>query len=233
MKKIGLIGGIGPESTIDYYKRIIEAFQDHSPELGYPQIIIYSANMSELMELLTRKEWERLVDWLLQKVVSLQLAGAEVAAIGSNSPHAVFQQLNSRSPIPMISIVEATCSKAQSMGLKRPGLMGTKFTMESDFYKEPFKDKGMDMVVPDEDEQRFIHQKLFSEIELGIFKDSTREELLSIVRKMIERHAIDSLILGCTELPLIMTRDEFGIPFLNTTAIHSEEIVNFCLRAEF
>jgi len=101
--------------------------------------------------------------------------------------------------------------------------------MESDFFQRPFADNEMTVVIPEKEDQELIHHRLFSEIELGFIKDSTREELLSIVKKMIDRHSIDSLILGCTELPLILNKDEFGIPFLNTTAIHAESIVNFCV----
>ena len=161
-------------------------------------------------------------------VVSLHKAGAEFAVIGSNTPHVVFDKVRSSSPIPMLSIVEETRKNAQERGLKKLGLLGTSFTMESDFFKKPFGDNKMEVIVPEKADQELIHHRLFSEIELGIFKDS-REELLSIVKKMIDKHYIDALILGCTELPLILDKDEFGIPFLNTTAIHAESIVNFCV----
>jgi aspartate racemase len=228
MKKIGIIGGIGPESTVDYYKLIIGAFHKKQPDLGYPEIIIYSANISSLMKILEAKDWPGLVDWILQKVVSLQKAGAEFAVIGSNTPHIVFDEVQSRSPIPMLSIVDETRKIAQKKGFKKLGLLGTKFTLGSDFYKKPFENNKMSIFVPDKEDQELIHQRLFSEIELGILKDSTRKELLSIVKKMIEMHNIEAVILGCTELPLILTKDEFGISFLNTTAIHAESIVNYC-----
>jgi len=232
MKKIGIIGGIGPESTIDYYKLIIGAFYEKEADSGYPEIIIYSANLSSLMRILEAKDWENLTDWLLEKVVALHKAGAEFAVIGSNSPHIVFDKVSSRSPIPMLSIIEETRKNAQKRGLKKLGLLGTRFTMESDFFKKPFGDNGMAVVVPEKEDQELIHHRLFSEIELGIIKDSTRNELLSIVKKMIDRHSIDALILGCTELPLILNKDEFGIPFLNTTAIHAESIVSYCIGKE-
>lgn len=232
MKKIGIIGGIGPESTVDYYKMIIGAFHERQAAFDYPEIIIYSANLSILMKILEAHDWEALADWLLQKVVSLKKAGAEFAVIGSNTPHIVFDKVSARSPMPMLSIVEETRRYAQNRGLKKLGLMGTRFTMESDFFKKPFESKEMAVIVPEKEDQERIHHRLFSEIELGIIKDSTRKELLSIVKKMIDSHSIDAVILGCTELPLILDRDEFGIPFLNTTAIHAESIVRFCLENE-
>lgn len=232
MKKIGIIGGIGPESTVDYYKLIIGAFHEKQADLGYPEIIIYSANLSSLMRILEANDLENLTDWLLEKVVSLQKAGAEFAVIGSNTPHIVFDEVSSRSPIPMLSIIEETCKNAKKRGHKKLGLLGTKFTMESDFFKKPFGNNEMAVIVPEKEDQELIHHRLFSEIELGIIKDSTRAELLSIIKKMIDRHSIDAVILGCTELPLILNQDEFGIPFLNTTAIHAESIVNYCIGKE-
>jgi aspartate racemase len=230
MKKIGIIGGIGPESTVEYYKLIIGAFHEKQAELGYPEIIIYSADLSSLMKILEAKDWDGLTDWLLAKVISLHRAGAEFAVIGSNTPHIVFDQVAARSPIPMLSIIEETRKKAQKKGFKKLGLLGTRFTMEAVFFKKPFENQGMTIVVPEKEDQERIHHRLFSEIELGIIKDSTREELLAIVKKMIDRHSIDALILGCTELPLILTRDYYDLPFLNTTAIHAESIVNYCLK---
>jgi len=230
MKRIGIIGGIGPESTVDYYKLIIGAFHEKQADSGYPEIIIYSANLSSLMKILDAKDWGGLTEWLLEKVVSLYKAGAEFAVIGSNTPHIVFDKVSSRSPIPMLSIIEETRKNALKRGFKKLGLLGTRFTMESDFFKKPFEDNEMAVVVPEKEDQELIHHRLFSEIELGIIKDSTREELLHIVKKMIDRHSIDALILGCTELPLILNKDEFGIPFLNTTAIHAESIVNYCIN---
>jgi aspartate racemase len=229
MKRIGILGGIGPESTVDYYKAIIRAFVTRHPELAYPEIIVYSANMTELMGFVATKNWPALSGWLLEKITSLHLAGAEFAAIASNTPHIVFDEIKSKSPIPLLSIVEETCKTAQEMGLKKMGLMGTKLTMEVEFYKKPFINKGMSIVVPHEDEQDIIHHRIFSEIELGIIKDSTREELLSIVKRMKEEDNIDSVILGCTELPLILTESRYGIPFLNTSAIHCESIIKYCI----
>lgn len=230
MKTIGIIGGLGPESTVDYYKRIIRIFQDMHDELAYPEIVVYSANVNKLLELVEAKEWARLVDWLVKRVQSVHSAGADFAVIGANTAHIVFDEVEARSPIPMLSIINETCRQTESLGLKKPGLMGTRFTMESDFFQKPFNKQGITVVVPDEVDRDYIHDKLMSEIELGIIKESTREGLLSIVQKMIEQESIDSVILGCTELPLILDRNEFDIPFLNTTSIHVDSIVEYCIN---
>ena len=230
MKPIGIIGGLGPESTVDYYKEIIAAFHARYDEMVYPEIIIYSVNIDEFMKFVETKNWSGLSEWLLEKISSIHRAGAQFAVIASNTPHIVFDEIKSKSPIPLLSIVEETCNKAQEMDLKNVGLMGTKLTMEADFYKKPFVSKGMSVVVPSEEEQQLIHHKLFSEIELGIFKDPTREELLAIAKRMVDEEGVDALILGCTELPLILTESKYGIPFLNTTAIHCESIIKHCLQ---
>jgi len=230
MKTIGIIGGLGPESTVDYYKEIIAAFNARYDEMTYPEIIIYSVNIDEFMKFVETENWPGLSEWLLEKISSIHQAGAQFAVIASNTPHIVFDEIKSKSPIPLLSIVEETCNKAQEMDLKNVGLMGTKLTMAADFYKKPFVSKGMSVVVPSEEEQQLIHHKLFSEIELGIFKDSTREKLLAIAKRMVDEEGVDALILGCTELPLILTESKYGIPFLNTTAIHCESIIKHCLQ---
>jgi aspartate racemase len=229
MKTIGIVGGLGPESTLDYYREIIAAFKADHRKFEYPEILIYSMNLGEVLPLIDARNWPGLSEVLLKKIDALHRAGAEFAVIASNTPHIIFHDLQSRSPIPLLSIVEATCDKAKAMGVTRAGLMGTQFTMESTSYQDVFLPKGISVVVPSEKERQFIHQKLFSEIELGIFKDSTRQDLLAIAKSMFDRESIDSLILGCTELPLILSENVLGIPFLNTTAIHCERIVSYCL----
>jgi aspartate racemase len=230
MKTIGIVGGLGPESTLDYYREIISAFKSSHGDLEYPEILIFSVNLSEILPFVNERNWSGLCEILLKKINALHRAGAEFAAIASNTPHVIFNDIQSRSPIPLLSIVEATCTKAKQMGLKHAGLMGTKFTMESNSYQKVFLPEGISIALPSEKEQQFIHQKLFAEIELGIFKDSTRDALLAIAQRMLEAESIDALILGCTELPLILPEKSFGIPFLNTTAIHCERIVSYCLE---
>ncbi|GFO54958.1 racemase [Geomonas sp. Red276] len=229
MKRIGLVGGIGPESTLDYYRRIIDAGREHTGGLSTPEIVIYSADVNEALGLMEANDLDGLASWLLVKIEALAAAGADFAAITANTPHLVFDMVAARSPLPLISIVEATSVAAKATGLRRVGLMGTLFTMQADFYKKPFRDHGTEVIVPLPEEQELIHERLFTEIELGIIRDETRDELMAICGKMKERDGIDSLILGCTELPLILPDQGHGIPFLNTTAIHVERIVRECV----
>jgi aspartate racemase len=228
MKTIGILGGLGPESTLEYYREIIKAFQKN--ESGYPEIVLFSVNLREFWEILETGQRDNLTTWLTDKIVSLHNAGADFAVIASNTPHIVFDQVKTRVPIPMLSIVEETCKKTKSMGLKRCGLLGTGFTMQSTFYQECFEKEDIVIVTPDENDQKLINEKIFSELESGIIKEHTKKLFLKIIKKMIDNESIDSVILACTELPLILTNDEYGIPFLSTTAIHINSIVEYCIK---
>ncbi|MGC9152001.1 MAG: aspartate/glutamate racemase family protein [Microbacter sp.] len=229
MKKIGIVGGLGPESTVAYYQEIIRSFQSDGYSSNYPDIVLLSVNLYEFMHYMQHEQYEQATQFLLNQLMRLKQAGADFAAISANTPHLFFPALRDRSPLLLISIVEAACDRASELNLKRCGLFGTAFTMKSTFYQEVFAQRQIEIVVPDEGDQRFLQEKLFSEIELGIFKDETRQDLIRIIQKMIDQQHIDSLILGCTEFPLILTEPSYaGIPMLNTTSIHVQRIVAFC-----
>ena len=229
MKTIGIIGGLGPEATVDYYTSIINSFKNEKGDLLYPEVIIYSVNMSEFIGLMKEKRYDEAVDKVVEKAESLHRAGAEFLAITANTPHMLFDRISARSPLPLISIVEETGSECLKRGFRKTGLMGTGFTMNATFYQDVFRRSGIEVILPDEADKQVINQKLFSEIELGIFRDDTRQLLVSIIEKMINSDRIDSMILGCTELPLILTEPNYaGIPMLNTTKIHVNAIVKYC-----
>lgn len=228
MKTIGMLGGLGPESTVDYYQRIIAEYRARVSDGSYPKIILNSLDMQSVLNMVSDKQWNTLIDCLADGINSLYLAGADFGFIASNTPHIVFKQVQALSPIPLISIVEETCKAAKESGLKRVGLMGTSFTMGSTFYQDVFNEHGISIVVPNEAEQSYIQQKLMNEIELGLFYESTRAGLLKIAKRMQTENLAEGVILGCTELPLIITDDEYGIPFLNTTKIHVKSILDAC-----
>jgi aspartate racemase len=221
MKTLGIIGGIGPESTVEYYRLIIASYRGQKQDGSYPSMIINSIDLTKMLSLIGANELARVTEYLLGEVQKLARAGADVGLLASNTPHIVFDEIRRRSPIPLLSIVEAACAAAQSLELKRVGLFGTRFTMQGRFYPDVFSREGIQLVVPDEDEQVYIHDRYMSELVNGIILPETRERLLEIVDRLKAREGIEGLILGGTELPLIL-RDvtHRGIPFLDTTRIH-------------
>jgi aspartate racemase len=226
MKTIGIIGGIGPESTIDYYRRIIAAYRERQPDGSYPRILINSIDLTKLRGLMEAGELEQVTAYVVEELQPLARAGAECGLIAANSPHMAFDEIQRRSPIPLVSIVEATCEAAKLRGLKRLGLLGARFTMQGRFYPQVFSREGMAIFVPPPEEQAYIHEKYFAEFVKGIFLPETRKRLLEIIDGMIARDKIQGLILGGTELPLILSETYYrGLPMLDTAAIHVEAIV--------
>src|SRR3954469_1048038 len=223
MKTIGIIGGIGPESTVDYYQRIVAAWRERRPDGSYPLIVINSINLTKMVELLNRNELAELTRRLVEEVEKLARAGADFGLFSSNTPHIVFDDIARQSSIPLISIVETTCAAAKKLGLKKLGLFGSGFTMKASFYPEVFAKAGMEVVSPSKEEREEFHRTYMAELVNGIFKDETRHRFLALGERLKQEHAIDGLILGGTELPLLLREPKYlGIPFLNTTQIHVE-----------
>jgi aspartate racemase len=229
VKKIGMIGGFGPESTLDYYRSLIDQYHQLQGEGSLPEIIIYSMDMYIMLTLVEQKRWDDVTEFILKGVNTLYRAGADFGIISANTPHIVYDRLKNSSPIPLISIVEETSKRAKEIGLQRVGLLGTSFTMRASFFQKVLANNNISVVVPSEKEQDFIQHKLMTEIELGQFLEETRNGLLMIIKRMVDEDLIEGVILGCTELPLILTKDEFDIPFLNTTKIHVESAIRYCL----
>ena len=224
-----MIGGFGPEATLDYYRLMIKEYGRQQGEGSLPEIIIYSMDMYAMLTLVEQKRWDDVTEFLLKGVNILYKAGADFGIISANTPHIVYDRLKSSSPIPLISIVEETSKKAKEIGLQRVGLLGTSFTMRASFFQKVFTNNNIFIVVPNENEQEYIQHKLMTEIELGRFLEETRDGLLTIVKRMVDEDLIEGVILGCTELPLILIKDEFNIPFLNTTKIHVESAIRYCI----
>lgn len=230
MKKIGIVGGLGPEATLYYYRVLIDlCHQRQGEEEMYPEIIIYSLNLEKCRGLMQSDNWLELADTLAAAFQSLQKAGADFGLIAANTPHKVFENVEAKSPIPLLSIVEETCEVVARHGLTKVGLLGTLFTMQSHFYQDVFSKRNISIVVPKEDEQAYIHNKIVSELGVGIMLDETRGGFLKIAQRMIDEESIQGLILGCTEIPLLLTKEELGMPFFDTSKIHAEAAFRYCL----
>jgi aspartate racemase len=221
MKRLGVIGGIGPESTVEYYRLLIDAYGGWKQDGSYPSIIINSIDLKRMVDWFTADALSEVVEYLTVELQRLARAGADLGLLAANTPHVVFEEVSARSPIPLLSIVEAACAEAKARGLKRLGLFGTRFTMSGRFYADVFSREGLALVVPDEGEQAFIHESYMNELLKGVFLPETRERLLAIASRMREREGIEGLILGGTELPLILRGETAaGVPLLDTTRIH-------------
>ena len=225
MKTLGIIGGIGPESTIEYYRRIHALYSQRISDGSAPSIIINSIDNKQLLDL-AGTDLSELARYLAAEVEKLAQAGATFGLLAANTPHLVFDSVAGHSSIPLISIVAVTCEAAKSRGLKRLGLFGTRFTMQSSFYRDALADKQIELVVPNEEEQAWIHEKYMLELVKGIIRPETRERLMATTKALKDRSRIDGVILGGTELSLIL-RDEtlFGVQVLDTTQIHAEAAV--------
>jgi len=226
-KTVGIIGGIGPESTIEYYRLIISAFRSQENNDNYPQIIINSINMKTMLDLIGENRLSEVTDYLVAEVNKLAKAGADFVLLASNTPHIVFDEIEKKSTLPIISIVEVTCQKSAEMGLKKVGLLGTKFTMMGGFYERVFAKQKIEIIVPNSEDREYIHDKYMNELVRGIILDRTRNDLLNIVAKMKISQGIEALILGGTEFPLILTSsNDPNLPFLDTAKIHVESILS-------
>lgn len=231
MRTLGIIGGTGPETTVEYYRRLILAYRERSPDGRAPSLIINSIDNRKLIDLVTANELKQMADYLSAEVDRLARAGAGLGLIAANTPHLVFDELQSRSPIPMLSIVTAARDAAVEAGLRRPALFGTRFTMQAAFFPEIFNARQITIVTPNQVEQAWIHDKYMNELFVGVVLPETRERLLDIVREMKERDSVDGLILGGTELSLILCEPTAaGLPVLDTTQIHVEAAVKWLLH---
>ena len=226
MKTLGIVGGLGPESTLDYYQRIIALYRERQPDGSYPQFIIISVDLKKGLDFMDANNLTGMADYLLEGIGKLGRAGADFGLIAANTPHIVFDDIAPKSPIPLISIVEATCTAAKAQKLKRLALFGTRYTMQATFYPKVFSREGIELLVPDPQDQDYIHDKYLSELVPGKFWPETRAGLLAIVDRMKAESDVDGVILAGTELPLILHGETHnGIPLLDTTKIHVEAAV--------
>ncbi len=232
MKILGIIGGTGPESTVEYYRRLIVGYRARNAGGDAPSIIINSVDNKKLIDWFTTSELAEVTDFLEAEIERLANAGVDFALIAANTPHLVFGELQQRARIPLLSIVEATADAAAAARLLRLALFGTRFTMQAALFPEAFARRGMTIVVPNEEEQAFIHAKYMGELFVGTILDETRAGLIEIVEAMKERDNVDGLILGGTELSLILREPTAAfLPVLDTTQIHVDAAIEWMLRA--
>ena len=225
MKKAGIIGGIGPASTLDYYDGIIKGVRSLTQRDDYPEFIINSINMTEMIGYVTTGDRDKLAEMLIAAIDELAAAGAEFAAIASNTPHIVFDSVSECCKLPLISIVDETCRFAKAAGCRRIIVLGTLFTMQSGLYTKTFEKLGIEALVPEDRVQEEVYGIIYPNLENGVVLQSEKEKLLSISEQLLQVHQADALVLGCTELPLVIKPGELDTLLLNTAQIHIDAIV--------
>lgn len=228
MKKLGLVGGMGPESTIPYYHDIVYGVQK---KVGhFPALTIESVDVFKVLELCKNEEYKELLNYLMDAISHLAASGADFAALSANTPHIIFDELQERSPIPLVSILESTCEEVKRRHISKVGLLGTIFTMDKDFFKNPFIRNQIEIITPNYDEKKFVNEKISNELELGIVKDKTRAEFIKIINRMKNEDKIQAIVLGCTELPLLFKGIDPPVECLDTMQIHIQTLVNMILE---
>ena len=230
MKTLGLIGGTGPESTIDYY-RLLTAQYREKVDGASPPVIINSVNLKLMIEWMSANELGKVTDYLVGEFKKLERAGVDFAALTANTPHIVFDDLKQRVALPLISIVEAACERAQVLGFKSVGLFGTRYTMQAPFYTKVFSRTDIKLITPNDEEQEYIHEKYFGELLKDVFLPETRDRFLTIADEMKARDGIEAVILGGTEIPLLLRTEEHNdIQLLDTTRIHVDRLIEEMLK---
>jgi aspartate racemase len=224
MATVGLVGGLGPESTVDYYKRIIDEWKRVDPSTS-PSIVIDSLDPQRALRLVNADR-QAFFEYLLTSVRRLLGAGVDFIAITANTPHLVFDDLAAETPVPILSIVEVCAAEAKKRGLKRLLLLGTRFTMEAEFYPEVFARHGLSVFRPNDEDRAWVHQRYVGELLEGNFRDDTRQQFIALITRLEDELGVDGVILGGTELPLLLkSPDVAGLPLLDTTALHVNAIV--------
>ena len=221
---VGLVGGLGPESTIDYYRRIIDVWQREDPNSS-PSLLIDSLDVNIGLRL-AGSDLPALTEYLMTSIRRLAAAGVDFIAMTANTAHIVFDELAAQSPVPLLSIVEVCVDEAERRSLRRPLLLGTRFTMGASFYPTVFARRGITIVAPTEEDRNWLHERYVGELLKGDFRDSTREGVVALIQRLRDEQRCDGVILGGTELPLLLKSSTVaGLPMLDTTALHVSAIV--------
>ena len=224
MKKIGLVGGLGPASTIDYYTGLIDKTKREQGQTVYPEIVIDSVNMTLHDKALVEKDYYRLSEYLIESLENLKAAGAEIAAITANTEHIIWDMVCERFPLPVVSVVDATINEIKKNGYKRVLVFGTVFTLISGLYNNALQKNEINAIIPTDNDAELIGNLIYPNLENGIVIPEDRQKLIEVAEQYIEKYNADAMLLGCTELPLAIKPGDVSVPVLNTTLIHIEEI---------
>lgn len=230
MKKLGILGGMGPESTLLYYKEIANGFKKKDEKGYFPELTIETVNMYKMLAYCTENKYDFLTDYLLQGIHNLERAGVDFVVLASNTPHVVFDTLEKKANIPLLSIVEPVCKEVMMNGLKNVAWLGTNFTMTQPYFKKMFLENDITVTVPDTEKRAFIDKVIAEELEFGIVNPNSKKMIDSIIQEMILSEGVEAIILGCTELPLMYSKQAFSVPIFDTLKCHIQGILEWMFK---
>ena len=225
-KRIGILGGMSPESTVAYYEYITRTYTERFGDYGYPEVLIYSVSFQPYVDWPNQDRWDLVAQGLSEAAQKLAAAGADVLLIATNTMHLVFDEVQASVDLPMLSLLDATGQAIRARGLRTVGLLGTRFTMEKSFYQDALARQGITVLVPDADDRAFMNRVIYEELVAGQILDQSRAGTVAIIHRLVERGA-EGVILGCTEIPLLVSEAGAGIPLFDTTTIHAEAALNY------
>ena len=226
MKKIGLIGGTGPESTLVYYKEINTICNKKCGGNAFPEMAVESLNLFKALELVKDNKLDELADYIAGKIDNLVRGGAEIVALTAATMHVVYERLKPKVSVPFISIPETVADEAAARGYKKIGLLGTIFTMEQDYLKKPVEMRGVQVSVPSTEDRKTVNSIIGGELEFGVVKPESVEKLVGVINRMKAENGIEAVILGCTELPLALNGKNCPVPPLDIMQLHIEKLCN-------
>jgi aspartate racemase len=230
LKTIGLIGGMSWASSLEYYRLINEAVNKKLGGFHSAKIVMYSIDFEELVNLQSNGQWLEITNLIIKAAKTLKMAGADLVLICSNTGHEGFERIVANVDVPFLHIADATGNEVASMNLKKVGLLGTKFTMERDFYKNRLNNNfSVKAIIPNENDRETIHRIIYRELCYGKIKQSSKEQSIRVINNLVDEGA-EGVILGCTELPLLIKQQDSNVPLFNTTKIHALSAVNFALN---
>ena len=225
MKKIGLVGGTGPESTLMYYKELNIRIDKLTNNKQMPDIAIESVNFRRAWDYVSNQKYDSLADYLSEKIENLKATGAEVIALTAATMHIVYEQIVQKTNVNLVSIPKSVCEEIKKKGYKKVGLLGTIFTMEQDYMKKDLIESGIEVYVPEKSDRELVAKRIYEELEVGTVKESTLKEFIVIIEKMKKEQGIEALILGCTELPLLLNKNNCPVDCLDCIEIHLQKLI--------
>lgn len=228
-KKIGILGGLTPESTVTYYMHIVHRYHELHGDHGYPETIIYGASFQQFEDWMNEEDWDSIEKELLKGLKALKRAGADFAVIATNTMHILFDELQKQIDMPLISIVDATAEAIKDEGFNKVGLIGTQFSMTKPFYREGLKKHGIDVVIPSKNDRDYIVKVIFEELSIGKLIEESRQGYLEIIDKLVTEGA-EGIVLGCTEIPLLIRQEDTEIKVFDTATVHAEKALQYATQ---